>query len=100
VRGEAKGRVATKKPVKLELCSGGVGFTHGGGRQFIGATPCSSERVVRTATTDGEGNFTLKDLPPYAMTLVVELDETNWQERKVECCLDMKPGEVRDLGTL
>jgi hypothetical protein len=99
VRGEVKGKIQTDKPVKVELCAGGVGFEQGGARSFYGPTPCSGKPLVRSATTDKDGNFHLKDVPPYGMSLLVQTTGTSWADRDPKCCLDLKPGEVRDVGT-
>jgi hypothetical protein len=78
------------------MCSGGVGSFDG---KFYGPTPCSGKPMVRSIKTDKDGNFELKDVPPYPMTLLVQTNATSWVRRDPKCCSDLKMGEVKDIGS-
>jgi hypothetical protein len=100
IRGEVKGKINTDKPTQVELCSGSVGFSQGGGsRSFYGPTPCSGKPALRSAKTDAEGNFVFKDVAPYEMSLLVQTGPTSWVDRDAKCCTDLKNGEARDIGS-
>ena len=96
VRGVVKGKINTDKPTRVEMCSGGVGSFDG---KFYGPTPCSGKAMVRSIKTDKDGNFELKDVPPYPMTLLLQSNATSWVRRDPKCCTDLKAGEVKDIGS-
>jgi hypothetical protein len=96
-----KGRVDTTKPVRVELCTGSVGWSQGaGGAKFYGNTPCEGNPFRFSAMTDKEGRFVFKNVPPYAMSLVVDRGAGQWANRQPECCWNVKPDAVVDVGTV
>ncbi|MBL9023915.1 MAG: hypothetical protein JNL21_17095 [Myxococcales bacterium] len=96
VRGGVKGKVNVDKPTQVELCAGFIGGFDG---KFYGPTPCSGQAVLRSMKTDKDGNFELKDVPPYNMSLLIQTDATSWVRRDPKCCTDLKTGQVKDIGS-
>lgn len=76
--------VASKR---VEVCVEDVGAF-----QFFGETPCAGQPLVRTVTTDAEGNFIIPDLPPGRYYLTLELSDTRW--------LPWKDSETREEQVL
>lgn len=96
VRGGVKGKVNNvDKPTQIELCAG---FSSGFDGKFYGPTPCSGQPVNRSVKTDKDGNFELKDVPPYPMTLLIQTGATSWVRRDPKCCDELKTGETKDIG--
>jgi len=100
-RGEVTGRLPISKRTRVELCTGNVGWSRGGGPvEFFGDTPCANNEFRHVATSDAEGRFTAKDVAPYGMWLIWQIDGSKWATRDVDCCWDVSPTKPVDLGAV
>jgi len=71
------------------------------GNLYFGETPCSGQPYVGRATTDGDGWFTIPDVPPGYYNLIVQLSEGEWLDwsdaEGSRGRVWVKPGEERLL---
>lgn len=105
---ELPGEVGPVKTGSLKgrIMQGGAGFANTEieicpkPNSFFRKSPCAESPTRRTATTDGEGNFQIDDVPLGAYGLAIKVGK-KWQLTwGSEYGAEMKEGQVYDIGSV
>ena len=84
---------------RVEICAEGLGFS------YYGDTPCSDQALFVQGTTDGDGNFSIGDIPVGYYITVIEVETDGWAQVVGEFGflaerLLISEGENTDIGQI